>query len=393
MEQSPTELFSNVTKCLENLNTFSKTQNVKIFACGITNQRESVMPVNKSTGEPLGNLISWMDVRSADLVEQFKSDFSTCECFEASTGLKASTFFSAFKIQWILQNNTKLGSMEELGFCTVNTWILWNLTKEKSFFTDPSNASRMFLYDLKYKNWSNEILKYFNFKTSWFPEVRNCDFGSISDDFPFGGTEITAMIGDQQASLIGHWGNDLVGKSKCTFGTGAFILRHIDKNEAMSCFNKNSLKTVLYGDHLVEEFPIISAGSLIKWLQNSMCMIDDLNDLQELDFNPLERNSSVYFIPNLSGCLFPAWDSSARGSFHNISLKSSKQDFIVSVFESLAFSVRRAIENVNMSVLSIDGGMSQNEKFCQLLANICNCPISINSFNIILYFNFSNLFL
>ena len=347
-----------------------------IEACGITNQRESIVTFRKSTGKPLVNLISWMDLRTVHLIEQFKSDFSTCHSFETLTGLKASTIFSAFKIHWILQQYPEFHAIEDLAFCTVDSWILWKLTKGASFFTDPSNASRTFLYNLKSKQWSHDILKYFSIKEEWLPEIKSNNYGAISEGLPFGGSEITALIGDQQASLIGHWGNDLIGKSKCTFGTGAFLLHCLDANEDTGKCNRNALKTVIYGDLLAEEFPIISAGSLVKWLQNSLKMFTDPSELLEFDFTPRDPKTSVYFIPNLAGCLFPTWDPTARSSFHNISLQSGQQDFILAALESLAFCVRRALQNVPISVLSIDGGMSVNKKFCQLLADICNCSIS-----------------
>ena len=376
VEQDPEGLFANVIKCLEELETFTNVNALKVVACGITNQRESVMAFRKSSGEPLSNFISWMDVRTADLVEQFKSDFSTCQCFESCTGLKASTFFSAFKINWILGDKPEIALLDDLAFCTVDSWILWKLTKGTRFFTDPSNASRTFLYDIKTGNWSQEILKYFNFKGEWLPEIKSNNFGNISDGFPFGGTEISALIGDQQASLIGHWGKDLIGKSKCTFGTGAFLLRCLDGTETSGHCHQNALKTVIYGNHLAEEFPIISAGSAVKWLQNGLEMISDPGDLLDIDFTPSDPKQSVYFIPNLSGCLFPTWNSQSRASFHNISLQSGQRDFILAVLESLAFCIRRALHNSHISVLSIDGGMSTNGKFCQLLADICNCSIS-----------------
>ena len=122
-------------------------------------------------------------------------------------------------------------------------------------------------------------------------------------------------------------GKDLIGKSKCTFGTGAFLLRCLDGPEALEHCNQNALKTVIFGNHLAEEFPIISAGSLVKWLQSSLKMISDPNDLLEVDFVPRDPKNSVYFIPNLSGCLFPSWDSQARASFHNISLQSRGNRF------------------------------------------------------------------
>lgn len=380
VEQDPQEIFESVVKCLNQLqNDLKKLNSSFPVACGITNQRETVVAFRKSTSEPLYNAISWMDVRTACLVNELKSEGLVLEKFQNSTGLKASTFFSAFKIKWLLENVTLIqeaAKIEDLAFCTIDSWILWKLTNGKSYYTDPSNASRTFLYNIDFGRWDPEIMNHFKIDPNWIPGIKQFGeiYGEISEHFPFSNCEITAIIGDQQSSLIGHWGKDFLGKVKCTFGTGAFLLRSIETRSTTG--SSEALKTVILNDKLVEEFPIVCAGSLIKWLQNSLYFINTPDELNHLDFTPQSHDESVYFIPNLSGCLFPLWDPSARGSFHNLSLKCGISEMILSVLESVAFCIRRALENFNVTVLSVDGGMCNNRRFCQLLANICNCSIS-----------------
>ena len=383
VEQDPLELFQNVLTCLKDLQPL--TNDLLVLAGGITNQRETIVSFRKSTGTPLANAISWMDTRTSSFVETLKLD-TRISSFENKTGLKASTFFSAPKICWLLQNNSNVQQAaidQDLAFCTIDSWILWKLTIGGSFFTDPSNASRTFLYNLKdsHENslkWDSELLDYFGIQNQWLPEIRATDFGSISTEFPFSNLPITALIGDQQASLIGHWGKDFFGKSKCTLGTGAFLLHSL--NIGTEIINSNCLLTLIQPGQFAEEFPIVCAGSLVTWLLDSLNLIASVDELYLIDFNATVKHQqvaeSVYFVPNLSGCLFPLWNPKARGSFHNISLQTNKYDMILAVLESIAFSIRRALENVKIEILSIDGGMSLNFQFCQLLANVTKRQIS-----------------
>lgn len=388
IEQDPEELFQSVLNCISKLEEISKNQKYSSpISCGIANQRESIVAFNKTTGMPLSNVISWMDGRTFDSVKNLQNDSNYLKEFERLTGLKASTFFSAFKIKWILDNLIPKDFKKiDLAFATIDSWILWKLTGGSSFYTDHSNASRTFLYDLKSEKWSEKILKYFGIEENWLPQIKsfNSIYGTILNEFPFPNLQITALLGDQQSSLIGHWGQDFIGMTKCTFGTGAFLVKSLETDER-DISKGNYLKTLIIPGKFAKEYPIVCAGSLIKWLQNGLEMIKSSNDLDSMDFNSKSVESSAYFIPNLAGCLFPSWDPSAKGSFHNISLKTYKNDLILAVFESIAFSIRRALENENVSILSVDGGMCKNRQFCQLLANICNCSISKKMLKFVFY--------
>lgn len=243
--------------------------------------------------------------------------------------------------------------------------------------TDISNASRTMLLDLDSFDYHDDLLEFFGISKSWLPLVKPSfdNFGQITKTLPFGGTLVNVLIGDQQSSLLGHWGAELKAKSKCTFGTGAFLLKVC---KARPKKTNNHLLTLLNTGaqtKFVAEYPIVCAGSLVSWLQDKMGLITLPEDLNYIQTNvPLE--SSLYFIPNLSGCLFPMWDSSLTGSLHGLSLSSTKTDVCLAVLESIAFCIRLATTHDRPGELSIDGGMSNNSMFCQLLANICQFKIS-----------------
>lgn len=327
-----------------------------------------------------------MDTRSAEVVNRLKLKFGAelSEYYELKTGLKFSTYFSAFKIKWFLENHYANSSIpDDITFCTVDSWILWNLTLGNDFFTDTSNASRTFLLDLRCDTWDSDLLELFSIKREWLPEIKNNTpflrtvYGEIASNFPFYSVKITAIVGDQQASLIGHWGKYYSENMKCTFGTGAFLLRSVNQNESPQ-LNRDCLRTLLLSGQICEEYPIICAGSLVEWMQNSLNFIENLQELDQVCFSSdKSAKESVYFNPNLSGALFPYWDPSLRGSFNNVTLKNDKNDFVVSVFESVAFCIRRILLDMSIKTLSVDGGMCANLNFCKLLANACNCEIRI----------------
>ncbi len=233
--------------------------------------------------------------------------------------------------------------------------------------------------DLSTFSYSQVALNFFGISPSVLPEIRPslCEkYGRIADCFPFAKMVVNVLIGDQQSSLLGHWGRAFENQAKCTFGTGAFLLKSVD---TIVQGDVNHLWTVLNignGTFYLQEYPIVCAGSLVVWLQKNLEMIETVEELNSLKFSLHSPEESIYFCPNLSGCLFPLWDSSQSGSFHNLTLKTTKTDIFQSVLEAVAYSIRLALENKNIDVLSIDGGMSSNSTFCCLLADICQTKIS-----------------
>lgn len=234
--------------------------------------------------------------------------------------------------------------------------------------------------DLETLDYSQILLDFFGISKSFLPTIRPSyfeNFGTIADNFPFPRATINVIVGDQQASLIGHWRNELEDCAKCTFGTGAFLLKSTTKCQSEG--SRKFLRTVLcFGTRTVhlEEYPIVCAGSLVSWMKQNINLISSVADLNVIQPSQKPFEEAVYFVPNLSGCLFPLWDSAQKGSLHSITLKTTKEDIILSVLESIAFSVRFALRGQKIGTLSIDGGMCNNTMFCQMLADICRIKIS-----------------
>jgi glycerol kinase len=386
-------LWSSVLVCLQELAEWVKSKDIRVVAAGITNQRETLVAFDKHTGIPLCHAISWMDTRTSDIVNRLASHHHA-RSLELATGLKFSPYFSAFKMMWLLENDEKVKQLSAsasdtasgLAFCTVDSWIAWKLTRGAVFATDTSNASRTFLLKLSEGTWSDELLSLFGIKKDWLPDIRSTfhpdAYGNISKEYPFSELPITALIGDQQASLFGHWSEKAPSSTKVTFGTGAFILQGIPYASPQNA-PAGILQTVLvkFPDKHTQfafEAPIACAGSLITWLREGLGFIASFD---ELEASQLTLNSEpVYFVPHLTGSLFPYWNASARGSFHNLSLQSTKDSLILAVLESIAFSVRSALEQAGAlfcGELSVDGGLSRNRSFIQLLASCCTRPVSV----------------
>lgn len=235
------------------------------------------------------------------------------------------------------------------------------------------------LLDLATKTYSETALAFFGISKSFLPKIRPSlfeNFGLIANGIPFASMSVNVLIGDQQASLLGHWGREFQNRAKCTFGIGAFLLRATCSDPLPETPNLWTVLNTGAETFYLEEYPIVCAGSIINWLQQNLGIINSIDELNSSEISTLSAEESVYFVPNLSGCLFPLWDSESSGSFHNLSLKTSKSDICQSVLESIAFCVRLALDGKNISVLSIDGGMSSNRMFCQLLADVCQIQIS-----------------
>ncbi len=236
------------------------------------------------------------------------------------------------------------------------------------------------LLDLETRSYSEFVLEFFGISKACLPEIRPSyyeNYGIIADSLPFAKMAVNVMMGDQQSSFLGHWGRDFRHRAKCTFGTGAFLLKEAIFQPLIGA---QYLWTILNtGDETfyLQEYPIVCAGSLVNWLKQNLELINNVEDLNYVENLYLPPEESVYFVPHLSVCLFPLWDPTRSGSFHNLTLKTLKSDLCLSVLESLAFSVRLALHEKNISILSIDGGMSNNQMFCGLLADICQIELSI----------------
>ena len=343
VEHNATEIWDDVRNLISKILRKNKLNSKNIISIGITNQRETTVLWNKKTGKPVYRAIVWQDRRTANLCENLK-------------------------------NNNLL-------FGTIDTWLLWKLTKGKSHLTDISNASRTMIFDSQKEQWSDKILKIFNIPKNILPTVveNAYDFGStklFGDSIPIGG-----MAGDQQAATIGQ-ACFKKGQSKSTYGTGCFLLMNIgekfklSKNRLLTtvAFKINGKKMFCY------EGSIFVAGSAIQWLRDNLKFIKDSSETDKL-YKKANKDESLFFVPALTGLGAPYWNPNARGTFFGITRNTSKEDIIKATLDSLSFQTYELIEcmekdsKTKISEIRVDGGMVKNNSFLQSLANISQIKI------------------
>ena len=380
VEAKPEEILESVKETIEKALEASA---VDIAACGITNQRETVVVWDRSSGKPVYPAIIWQDRRTSDLCNELKKKENLENEIRKKTGLLLDPYFSASKIKWILdnvENARKKAENGELCFGTIETYLIWNLTEEKNHKTDATNASRTMLMNLETLDWDDSLLEIFNIPKSILPEICSCDdnFGSIdvSDQkFP-----ITGVIGDQQSALFGQNCVEF-GEMKSTYGTGCFLMvntkEKIYKSKArllstVACMLGNKVSYALEGS-------IFSAGTSIQWLRDEMKFFDDSSESEDLIDDKFDSRG-VNFIPAFTGLGAPHWNSEIRGSIHGIQRDTSKVDLITAVFKAICFQTLEIVEaleldGVSVSALKVDGGMVKNKKFLQLLSNTLSTNI------------------
>jgi glycerol kinase len=353
-----------------------------IASIGITNQRETSIVWDKKTGKPIYNAICWQCHRTADLVEKLKSD-GFDEVIRAKTGLVPDAYFSATKIAWILDNvegARAKAERGELAFGTVDTWLIWNLTKGKVFVTDYTNASRTMLFNIHDKCWDDKLLEKFKIPKSMLAEVKpsSCVYGHTYAPIFGGEIVIAGAAGDQQAALFGQCCFEK-GDVKNTYGTGCFLLMNIGKEPIDS--KHGLLTTIAASDNDEIEYAlegsVFVAGAAIQWLRDEMHMINNSAESEEYA-RAVNDTNGVYVVPAFTGLGAPYWNQYCRGMVVGITRGCSKEHFIRATVESLAYqthSVLRAMENdtgVTIKELRVDGGASANDFLMQFQADILN---------------------
>ena len=347
-----------------------------IAAIGITNQRETVIVWDKKTGEPICHAIVWQCRRTAGFCDKLMAD-GLEDMIRQKTGLKIDAYFSATKIKWILDHVE--GARE-----TVETWLIWKLTKGKVYVTDYSNASRTMLFNINTLQWDEDILKLLDIPASMLPEVKpsSCIYGE-SDPSYFGGSiPISGAAGDQQSALFGQTCFQ-PGEAKNTYGTGCFLLMNTGEKPVFS--DNGLLTTIAWGlDGKVSyalEGSIFVAGAAIQWLRDEMRLIDSSED-SEYMANKVPDTNGCYVVPAFTGLGAPHWDPYARGTIVGITRGVNKYHIIRATLESLAYQVNdvlRAMEadaGLTLSSLKVDGGASANDFLMQSQADISNAPVN-----------------
>ncbi len=357
-----------------------------IAAIGITNQRETTIVWDKNTGEPVYNAIVWQCRRTAEYCDSLKAKGLT-ETFRQKTGLVIDAYFSATKLKWILDNVEGVREKAERGellFGTVETWLIWKLTKGRVHVTDYSNASRTMLFNINTLQWDEDILRELNIPICMLPKVMpsSCVYGETDTQFFGGAIPIAGAAGDQQAALFGQTCFK-PGEAKNTYGTGCFMLMNTGEKPV---FSKNGLvTTIAWGlDGKVNyalEGSIFVAGAAIQWLRDEMRLIDSSPD-SEYMASKVKDTNGCYVVPAFTGLGAPYWDQYARGAIVGLTRGVNKYHIIRATLDSLCYQTNdvlkamKADSGINLTSLRVDGGASANNYLMQTQSDIINAPVN-----------------
>ena len=384
VEQNPEEIWTKTKKVLVNVIKKSRKLKGEILTIGITNQRETTVLWDKLSGKPAYNAIVWQDRRTADFCNKYRSILKE-RLIKKKTGLLIDPYFSATKIKWIIENIPQakiLLKKKQLLFGTIDTFLLWRLTKGGMHATDATNASRTMLYNINNNSWDNQILKSLNIPKHLLPTIKNSadNFGFTHKTITKKSYPITAVIGDQQAATIGQCCFKR-GSVKFTYGTGAFVLMNTGSKKI---YSKNRLlTTVCYRLNNKSTFAlegsIFVAGAGVQWLRDKMRLIKRADQTEKI-IKSLRSNSGVYLVPAFVGLGAPYWNSKARGVLSGITRNTGPKEIIRAIVESTAYQsydLLNSMKNdgIKPKLIKIDGGMVKNNWFSQFLSNVINIRV------------------
>ena len=356
-----------------------------IEAIGITNQRETTIVWDRNTGVPVYNAICWQCHRTADRIDERKAQ-GYDKLIKSKTGLVPDAYFSATRIGWILDNvegARKKAEAGELLFGTVDTWLIWKLSKGRIFVTDYTNASRTMLFNIHTRSWDDELLELFGVPRSMLAQVRpsSCIYGTTDEGLLGGEIKLAGAAGDQQAALFGQccYGE---GDVKNTYGTGCFLLMNTGKRAFES---ENGLITTIAADTDEEpsyalEGSVFVAGAAIQWLRDEMRMIDSSAQSEEYA-KAVPDTNGVYVVPAFTGLGAPYWNQYCRGMVVGITRGCSKEHFVRATLESLAYQTHSVLKSMEqdtglaISSLRVDGGASANDFLMQFQADILGADV------------------
>ncbi|MGV6808050.1 MAG: glycerol kinase GlpK [bacterium] len=385
VEHDANEIWETTLRSTQEAISTAGIKAVDIAAVGITNQRETIIVWDRSTGEPIHHALVWQDRRTADFCQSLK-DNGLEPTVHDKTGLVLDPYFSASKLKWLLDNvegAREKANRGELAAGTIDAFLLWRFTGGKSHLTDATNASRTMLYNIHNGGWDDELLTIFDIPRSVLPEVRdNCDhFGDTEPSLLDASLPIRAMIGDQQSALVGQACFER-GSGKSTYGTGCFLMVNTGEEPvASSC---KMLTTVAYRldgkTHYALEGSIFNAGTVVQWLRDEMDLIDSAAE-SELVAQSTKMLPGVYLIPAFTGLGAPHWNPNVRGTLTGLTRDTDKAQVVTAGLLSVAYQTRDLMEAVRqdlsgLNILRVDGGMSRNNWLMQQLANQLNLTIA-----------------
>ncbi|MDM1557140.1 glycerol kinase GlpK [Chryseobacterium indologenes] len=386
VEHDPNEIWSSQISVAAEIIAKAGISGLEVAAIGITNQRETTIVWDKETGEPIYNAIVWQDRRTSKYCDELKEQ-GHAEIIKEKTGLVLDAYFSATKLKWILDNVEGAREKAEAGklcFGTVDTWLVWKLTRGKMFITDVSNASRTMLLNIHTLEWDQDLLNLFNIPKAILPEVKQSSeiYGETATTLFSTKIPIAGIAGDQQAALFGQMCIN-PGMVKNTYGTGCFLLMNTGK-EAVSSKN-NLLTTVAWkinGEvNYALEGSVFVGGAAIQWLRDGLKLIhssDEVNDLAA----SVEDNGGVYFVPALTGLGAPHWDQYARGTIVGITRGTTDGHIARATLEGIAFQVYDIVKSMEADSgrasleLRVDGGASASNLLMQIQSDLFGFKIT-----------------
>ena len=386
VEHNPREIWSSQLSVMTEAISAIGAGIQEVAAIGITNQRETTIVWDKVTGAPIANAIVWQCRRTAAQIEKLKADGLTKKVRD-TTGLIPDAYFSGSKIAWLLEHvegAKERAKRGELLFGTVDTWLIWNLTKGKVFVTDYTNASRTMLYDIKKLCWDQELLDYFDIPLAMLPEVKpsSCIYGYTAEDIVGGSIPIAGIAGDQQAALFGQCCFHS-GDVKNTYGTGCFLLMNTGEKAVIS--EHGILTTIAIGiDGKVEyalEGSVFIAGAVIQWLRDELEILKNAAQ-SEAYCKAVADTGGVYLVPAFAGMGAPYWNPYARGMLVGLTRGTTKEHFVRAAVESMAYQVYDLLaamqqeSGIILNELRVDGGAAANDFLIQFQSDILGADVS-----------------
>lgn len=385
VEHDPEDIWSTTEATCKGVLKKASIAASDILSIGITNQRETTIIWDKHTGVPIYNAIVWQDRRTADRCQALKAQGGLLDSITAKTGLLLDPYFSASKIEWILNHVDGARVRAESGdllFGTVDSFLLWRLTGGQQHATDATNASRTLLFNIHTNEWDLELLHMFNIPICMLPEVRDCadDYGRTEKIFLGSSVAIGGIAGDQQAALIGQ-ACFTPGMAKSTYGTGCFMIMNTG-DVALQSQNR-LLTTIGYRvkgkTTYALEGSIFMAGATIQWIRDGLQLISNAKETQSLA-EKTGANNSVYMVPAFTGLGAPYWDPEARGAIFGLSRDTGIKEIVTAGLQSVCYQTRDLLQamsqdGVKPASLRVDGGMVVNDWFVQFLSDVLGVDI------------------
>lgn len=381
VEHDASEILETQIECIKDAVKSSNLNPDQIKAVGITNQRETTVVWDKKTLKPVSPAIVWQCRRTSDIAQSLKQDNS----FREKTGLVPDAYFSGPKIKWILDNVDGARARAEAGqlaFGTIDSWLIANLTKEKKHLTEPSNASRSLVFNLKEMNWDKDLMAKLGIPESMMPEVvpSNSNFGTTDKDLLGFEAPILANLGDQQAALFGQCCFNS-SEAKCTYGTGSFLLANIGSEVKLLDGLLTTVAWQLEGETPVYAFEgaIFVAGAAVQWLRDGLGIIESSEETEKMATS-IKSNEGVYFVPALVGLGSPWWNSDVRGTVVGLTRGSAKEHFVRAALESMAYQVADVAatmkeHGIALSKLRVDGGATKNNFMLQFQSDLLGISV------------------